>query len=159
MHPDSKKQRFRAALFLMPMIGRVRGKHNPEINRLLMRIILISIAILLSPTSYAADSKGEMKKEIMHLFDYLKNSDCEFNRNGKWYNAKEAEKHLKNKYKNLFKKGLINSTEQFIELSASKSSMSGKPYMVKCDESKPMKSSVWFKKELASFRKKTSSNR
>ena len=119
---------------------------------MLMRIILISMVILLSSTSYAADSNGEMGKEIRHLLDYLKNSDCEFNRNGKWYDAKEAEKHINKKYKYWLKKGLINSTEQFIDLSASESSMSGKPYMVRCDESKPMKSSVWFKRELASFR-------
>lgn len=124
-----------------------------------MRLIFLLIAILLSSTSYAADSKDKLEKEIQHLFDYLKNSDCEFNRNGKWYNAEEAVKHINKKYQYLIKKGLINSTEQFIDRAASESSMSGKPYMVKCGESEPIKSSVWFKSELTSFREKTSSNR
>jgi len=100
-----------------------------------------------------------MEKEIQHLFDYLKNSDCEFNRNGKWYNTEEAVKHINKKYQYLIKKGLINSTEQFIDQAASESSMSGKSYMVKCGESEPIKSSVWFKRELTRFREKTSSNR
>jgi len=124
-----------------------------------MQIFLLSIAILLSSTSYAADSKDTMEKEIQHLFDYLKNSDCEFNRNGKWYNTEEAVKHINKKYQYLIKKGLINSTEQFIDQAASESSMSGKSYMVKCGESEPIKSSVWFKRELTRFREKTSSNR
>ena len=124
-----------------------------------MQIFLLLIAILLSSTSYAADIKDTMEKEIQHLFDYLKNSDCEFNRNGKWYNTEEAVKHINKKYQYLIKKGLINSTEQFIDQAASESSMSGKSYMVKCGESEPIKSSVWFKRELTRFREKTSSNR
>lgn len=126
---------------------------------MVMQIFLLLIAILLSSTSYAADSKDTMEKEIQHLFDYLKNSDCEFNRNGKWYNTEEAVKHINKKYQYLIKKGLINSTEQFIDQAASESSMSGKSYMVKCGESEPIKSSVWFKRELTRFREKTSSNR
>lgn len=141
------------------MIRRVSGNHNRETNLLVMQIFLLLIAILLSSTSYAADSKDTMEKEIQHLFDYLKNSDCEFNRNGKWYNTEEAVKHINKKYQYLIKKGLINSTEQFIDQAASESSMSGKSYMVKCGESEPIKSSVWFKRELTRFREKTSSNR
>ncbi|MBN1547555.1 MAG: DUF5329 domain-containing protein [Syntrophaceae bacterium] len=100
-----------------------------------------------------------MENEIQHLFDYLKNSNCEFIRNGKWHNAEEAFKHLNKKYQYLVKKGLIISTEQFIDRAASKSSMSGKPYLVKCGESGPIKSSVWLKSKLTRFREKTSSNR
>ena len=146
-------------MFLLPVIRRVSSNHHPETNILVMRIFLLLIAILLFSTSYAADSKDTMQKEIQHLFDYLKNSDCEFNRNGKWYNVEEAAKHINQKYQYLIKKGLINSTEQFIDRAASESSMSGKSYVVKCGESEPIKSSVWFKRELMSFREKTSSNR
>jgi hypothetical protein len=104
--------------------------------------------------SYAADSNDIMVKEIEHLFDHIKNSGCRFNRNGQWYNAEEAMKHIHNKYNYLVKRGRINSTEQFIERAASKSSMSGKPYMIKCGEGEPVKSSVWFKRELMNFREK-----
>jgi hypothetical protein len=119
-----------------------------------MRIILLLLIVLLSPVSYAADSNDIMVKEIEHLFDHMKNSGCRFNRNGKWYNAEEAMKHIHNKYNYLVKRGRINSTEQFIERAASKSSMSGKPYKIKCGEGEPVKSSVWFKRELMNFREK-----
>ena len=124
-----------------------------------MRFIYLLITILLFSTSYAADKNDTMEKEIQHLFDHLKNSDCEFNRNGKWYNAEEAVEHINNKYQYLIKKGLINSTEQFIDRAASESSMSGKPYGVKCGQSEPIESSVWFKRELTNFREKNNSNR
>jgi hypothetical protein len=137
------------------MIFRVSDNYNPVINLLVMRFFLLLLAILLSSTSYAADSKDIMEKEIQHLFDHLENSDCEFNRNGKWYNTEEAVEHINYKYQYLIKKGLINSTEQFIDRTASESSMSGKPYVVKCDQSEPIKSSVWFKRELTRFREKT----
>jgi hypothetical protein len=141
------------------MIRRVSGNHNLERNLLVMRFFLLLFVLLLSSTSYAEDGKDMMEKEIQHLFDHLKNSDCEFNRNGKWYNAEKAKKHINKKYQYLIKKGLINSTEQFIDRAASESSMSGKPYVIKCGESEPIKSSVWFKRELTSFREKTNSNR
>jgi len=102
--------------------------------------------------SYAVDSKDEMEKEILYLLDYLVHSDCEFNRNGKWYDAYAARQHINYKYKYLIQKGLINSTEQFIVRAASESSMSGKPYMVKCGDSEPIKSSIWFKKEFGSLK-------
>ena len=124
-----------------------------------MRILFLVIVFLLSSTSYAADSKDEMEKEIQHLFDYLENSGCEFYRNGKSYNAGEAVKHINKKYQYLIKKGLINSTKQFIERAASESSISGKPYLVKCGESEPIKSYVWLTDELTNFRAKAKINR
>jgi len=113
---------------------------------------LFIILIVLSSASYAADSRYTMEKEIQHLFDHLQNSQCEFNRNGTWYTAEEAVEHIHTKYQFLMKKGLIDSTEQFIDRAASESSLSGKPYMVKCAASEPIKSSVWFKNELRRFR-------
>ena len=121
-----------------------------------MRYIFIALALLLFfSTCFAQDSNNEMRTEIRHLFGYLKNSGCEFNRNGKWYNAEEAVKHIDKKYQYLIKKGLVNSTEQFIDRAASESSMSGKPYLVRCGDAEPAKCSVWFKSELARYRKKT----
>jgi hypothetical protein len=124
-----------------------------------MRIILLLFVIVLSPVSSAADSNDIMEKETQHLFGHIKNSECRFNRNGKWYNAEEAMEHINNKYNYLVKIGLINSTEQFIERAASESSMSGKPYMIKCGEGEPVKSSVWFKRELMNFREKNTRSR
>lgn len=103
--------------------------------------------------SLAAEVDGDTQKEVLHLFAYLENSNCQFNRNGSWYSPHEAVQHIEKKYRYLIKKGLINSTEQFIERAASKSSISGKAYLVKCDNAESVESSIWFTDELRRFRK------
>ena len=108
--------------------------------------------VIFCSLSFAADMEDETKKEILHLFRYLENSNCEFYRNGFWYNASRAKKHIEKKYRYLAKRGLINSTEQFIDRAASKSSMSGKSYLVKCGDSKAVPSSSWFTEELKRYR-------
>jgi len=93
------------------------------------------------------------KNEIAHLFDYLRNSNCEFNRNGSWYKADEAVAHLNKKYKYMLTFGLINSAEEFIEKAATWSSMSGKPYLVRCATGNIVTSNFWFKEELTRYRR------
>ena len=46
----------------------------------------------------------------------------------------------------------ISSTEEFIELSATRSTMSSKPYEVHCPGEPPMKSADWLLAELEAFR-------
>jgi hypothetical protein len=117
-----------------------------------MKKILTLILIFFCAVTLAADIKDETKNEISHLFDYLKNSNCQFYRNGSWYNPNEAVDHLNKKYQYLLKKGLMNSTENFIKCAASKSNMSGKSYLIKCGDSNPIESTNWFHAELARFR-------
>ena len=90
--------------------------------------------------------------EVGQLFTALKQSNCEFSRNGSWYNAQKAADHLQSKYEYLLKKRLVTSTESFIELAATKSSMSGKPYQVRCGKTAPVSSSSWFKTQLNAIR-------
>ena len=78
---------------------------------------MVSIAVFAAPSEHT-------KTEIDHLFNYLKSSGCKFNRNGKWYAADAASKHLQTKYDYLVKEGLITSTESFVELGASGSRIS-----------------------------------
>ena len=47
---------------------------------------------------------------------------------------------------------MVSSTEQFIERAATKSSMSGKPYQVQCNNQKPVASSLWLRSELQVLR-------
>lgn len=93
--------------------------------------------------------------EINQLFAALKNSNCEFSRNGSWYSAPKASEHLQRKYDYLQKKGLVTSTESFIELAATKSSMSGKPYEVRCGGAAAVPSQSWFTGKLRALRKGT----
>ena len=118
-----------------------------------MKSVLLLIALIFCSWSISAGMENVAEKEILHLFDYLGKSNCEFNRNRSWYSPQEAVQHLQRKYKWLVKRGLINSAEQFIERAASRSSMSGESYLVKCGDSEPIKSAEWFMQELKKFRK------
>jgi hypothetical protein len=93
------------------------------------------------------------KNEIAHLFDYLRNSNCEFNRNDSWYKAEKAVAHLNMKYKYLLTFGLISSAEEFIEKAATRSSRSGKPYLVRCGTGRIVTINFWFKEELTKYRR------
>lgn len=106
--------------------------------------------------SVAADLVVE--GEIAHLMAFLEQSDCEFNRNGTWYNAAKAVAHIQQKYRYLDKRGLVTSTESFIDRAASKSSMSGKPYLVRCAGGETVESSSWFLSELAKLRQRCQDN-
>ena len=92
-------------------------------------------------------------REITSLFTSLETSGCEFNRNGSWYNAAKASDHLKTKYEYLAKKHLVDSAESFIARGATESSMSGKPYQVRCPGKATVDSNVWFQGQLLHYRK------
>jgi hypothetical protein len=94
--------------------------------------------------------------EIGQLFKALEASGCAFNRNGTWYSAAEASAHLHRKYDYLSKKGLAKSAESFIDQAASKSSMSGKPYLVRCGTAAPVQSKSWFLGKLVELRQNSS---
>ena len=97
---------------------------------------------------------SDMNAEIEHLLSYVENTECLYERNGTMHNGKDAVEHIKKKY-NYFK-DKINSTEKFIELSATKSTMSGKYYMILCKDKLPVKSQEWLLRELESYRAKNS---
>jgi hypothetical protein len=122
------------------------------------RALTAFFAAVVSLAVFAAPSEVT-KTEINHLFNHLKSSGCKFNRNGKWYAAEVASEHLQTKYDYLLKKGMISSTESFVEHAATGSSISGKPYLVQCVGTAPVESALWFKAELSRFRVANSGNR
>ena len=117
-----------------------------------MKLLVLIVSICLSGSTLAQSSSPIAAEEISQLFSALQNSKCEFSRNGTWYGAEEAAGHLRRKYDYLRKKGLVRSTESFIELAASRSSMSGKPYQVRCGNAHPVPSKSWFTGKLKEFR-------
>lgn len=118
-----------------------------------MKIHLGALLFALSSACAATPLSPTTKSEIAHLFSYLEKSGCQFSRNGSWYSAGDAVSHLNKKYQYLLDKNLIATAEDFISKGATESSMSGKPYLVKCGDSAAVESAVWFKRELAAFRK------
>lgn len=87
--------------------------------------------------------------EIQHLLEFVEASGCEFSRNGSSHDAQEARAHIERKYN--YVKSRVSSAEDFIRYAATRSSLSGKLYMVDCDGlSQP--SAEWLSRELAAYR-------
>ncbi|WP_312519011.1 DUF5329 domain-containing protein [Massilia sp.] len=115
-------------------------------------LLAVSAALLLSSTLAHAAPTPAAQAEIAHLVGYLKASGCSFHRNGSWYEAGKAAQHLDRKYEYLVKRDLVATSEDFIARAASESSISGKPYQVRCGNQAPVASAAWLKTELAKYR-------
>lgn len=89
------------------------------------------------------------EKEIQHLLEFISQSDCVFIRNNNEYPAGKAREHLETKYD--YAKRWVESAEQFIERIASKSSISGKRYQVRC-QGQLIYSGDWLNQELRRYR-------
>ena len=92
-----------------------------------------------------------MNDEINHLLDYISNSSCVFMRNGSEHSALDAVEHIKKKYE--YYKEDIDSAEEFIEFSASKSTFSKKAYYIQCPGESEVTSRQWLLEELTRYRK------
>lgn len=92
------------------------------------------------------------QSEVGHLLDYVARPDCQFNRNGKWYEGAAAKAHLSQKYDYLVKRHLAPTAEAFIERAATASSMSGTPYQVRCAGAPATPSGPWLTAELKRYR-------
>ncbi len=117
-----------------------------------MKIAFLTLLLLISSSVCAQSPSPVTTQEVGQLFAALRQSNCEFSRNGIWYNAQKASDHLQRKYDYLLKNGLVTSTEAFIEHAATKSSMSGKPYQVRCGKSPAQSSQLWFTSKLKALR-------
>jgi len=93
---------------------------------------------------------ADTQKEIEHLLSFVTNTSCKYERNGTLYDGGEAKNHIKNKYDYFTDK--INSAEDFIKYSATKSTMSGKKYKIHCSNLPVQNSSDWLLVELTKFR-------
>ena len=118
-----------------------------------MKTIILAFTLAFTSSCLANSLPASTVREISHLFSYLENSECRFNRNDHWYTAKEAVEHINSKYRYLLDRELVSDAESFIARAATKSSMSGKAYLVQCGTAQPQQSGPWFKTELARYRK------
>ena len=109
-------------------------------------LLFFTIAGIISTPAFCSD----MQNEIDHLLKFVENTDCQYERNNTLHSGKDAAEHIKKKY-DYFKKK-IDSTEKFIELSATKSTMSGKFYMILCKGNSKIRSQDWLLQELKQYR-------
>jgi Family of unknown function (DUF5329) len=116
-----------------------------------MRLASTAIALVWIAAAHAAPTPAA-RIEIEYLLSAIASSDCRFYRNGTWYDAKSAAAHLRGKYESLVAKELIRDTDDFIERAATKSSMSGQDYAIKCEGIAEMSSRQWLTDLLVSYR-------
>jgi hypothetical protein len=112
---------------------------------------VLMLGLLVVPVA-RAEPPIQVEMEVNFLLGYVEGSGCVFYRNGTWHDSKEAQAHLRDKYKWLAARNLINITEDFIERAATESSLSGLDYKVKCNGGATMTSNQWLRTELARFR-------
>ncbi len=112
---------------------------------------LLMLGLPLTPAAHA-DTPVNVQLEINFLLGYIEGSGCEFYRNGSWHNSKDAQVHLRTKYKWLMTRNQISNSEDFIEKAATKSSLSGLAYSVTCQGAASQSSALWLRSELARLR-------
>jgi len=109
--------------------------------------IALLVLLAFAPSLVRADQTAT---EIDYLLSTIGQSDCVFVRNGKEYDAQDAEAHLRMKYRR--GKRYAPTTEKFIERLASMSSMSKKPYFIECGEEQRVPSGQWLTNLLSQYR-------
>ena len=97
---------------------------------------------------------ADTQSEIAHLLNYIKKTECAYIRNGTEHNGVDAAAHIQKKYDYFNDKGQVKTAEDFIRLSATKSTMSGKKYMIHCPGEAKVESGKWLLAELKRFRDK-----
>jgi hypothetical protein len=116
-----------------------------------MRQILASIFIFVLTTAIAVGLDAPAKEEVDELISFVQKSEVRFIRNGTEYSAVEGAQHLRDK---LAKAGSrVKTTEDFITGIASKSYLSGKPYLVKFPDGRTQPTGDWLRAHLAETQK------
>jgi hypothetical protein len=121
-----------------------------RVSRRRFAAALASVAALYCGSVLAGPSPA--RPEIDALLLRLQSSGCSFNRNGSWYEARDARAHLVKKLEYLEDRNLVQTTEQFIDRAATGSSLSGKPYLVRCGSAQPVESRTWLTQQLKALR-------
>jgi hypothetical protein len=124
-----------------------RRKMRPIIFARIVQAIMLSSLVVAQPVFSTAPVSTQ--EEISHLLDQIAQSNCQFIRNAKTYSAEQALEHINKKYNHLKKR--IRTTEQFITYAASRSSITGSEYLIRCGDVTTT-SKQWLEEQLRVYR-------
>ena len=112
--------------------------------------IIVTAFVILALFSGAVSAQDNTeKKKIEFLISSVENlKGAIFIRNGSEHNGKEAAEHLRMKLQNAV---VVQTADDFIRLCASKSMITGKPYMIRLSDGKTMKSEEYFREKLKEY--------
>ena len=109
---------------------------------------LFVILALLSGVVKAQDNVEKKKIEFL-LLSVENMKGATFIRNGTEHDGKEAAAHLRMKLQKAGRK--VQNADDFIKLCASKSIISGQPYLIRLSDGKAIKSEQYFREKLREF--------
>ena len=116
-----------------------------------MKNLLVAAFVILALFSGAVSAQDNIEKKKIEFFisSVADLKGAKFIRNGTEHDGKEAVAHLQMK---LLKAGrMVQTADDFIRLCASKSILTGKPYMIRLSDGKTVKSEEYFREKLKEY--------
>jgi hypothetical protein len=116
-------------------------------------VIILGLLVALSyGPAVPAAPPAMAQTEINYLLGFIERSGCQFYRNGKWYDSAQAQAHLRRKYDVLAARNRIETAVDFIDQAATRSSLSGEAYAIKCNNGPVVTTNAWLAEVLARYR-------
>jgi hypothetical protein len=113
-------------------------------------VLVTSFAILALFSGVVKAQDNIEKKKIEFLLSSVENmKGAKFIRNGTEHDGKEAAEHLRIKLQKAG--GKVQTADDFIRLCASKSIISGQPYMIRSSDGKTINSEQYFREKLKEY--------
>ena len=116
----------------------------------LLLLTLPLVLLLMTSSTAAAQQAEDLDGTIQHLINYVRESNVQFERNFSSHDSTNAAGHIEKKYQ--YFKDEIDTPEQFIELSATASLVTGKKYLVITEQGEEIPAGEWLNAELARYR-------
>lgn len=110
---------------------------------------LIGSVLVAEAQATAGQAPADIEPTISYLIDVVASSEQTFVRNSTRYSAAEAAQHLRRKYQHF--RARIQTVDDFIELAASRSLMTGKPYLVVDNTGNAIPVSQWLRQVLSEY--------
>jgi len=119
-----------------------------------MKKIFVTALVIMALFSVVVSAQDNIeKKKIEFLISSVENlKGAKFIRNGSEHYGKEAAAHLRMKLQSIV---VVQTADDFIRLCASKSSITGKPYMIRLSDGKTIKSEEYFREKLKEYNSTT----
>lgn len=125
---------------------------TPARSRLFRHGPSVTVMLLLAAAAAHADVSGPQRAEVAHLLEFVRTTACTIDRNGNLHDGPAAHAHIVKKYD--YFRARIKTTEDFIDYSAARSTVSNRPYTVLCPGQARMETGEWLRRELERYRKK-----
>lgn len=111
---------------------------------------MLLLAGLVASAPAAAAPQANTGETIHYLIEYIRDSNVTFVRNFSDHTSAEAAEHVEKKYRHFEDK--IDTPEEFIELCASKSLITGSAYSIIDERGKRLPSREWLMNALNAYR-------